>query len=476
MEKNKKIVILGAGPCGLSLAWKLSEAGFSVQVIEAENQVGGLCRTIRKNDFCFDLGGHRFITKDEQIQKEIEDLMREDLLVRPRKSVIRLQGKYFNYPLDIKDIITKLNPLFTFRAFTDYSLTSLLQKLFPRPDSSFESWVINRFGITLYNMYFDLYSKKLWGIPPNMISSAWADQRISLINLWDVFMRLLGKKRDEPKTYAGRFYYPKKGIGQICEKMADIITENGGKIYLNTKVEHITVHNNALVDVLCFKEGSPLKIKGDYFISTIALPDFIRAIRPRVNEKLHAIADKMDFRSIRFLHLLIDKERITDNTWIYIPESMFIFFRIQEIRNWSPTAVPDGKTGLTLEIACNEDDEIWQADDKYLLDICIENLKELGLLDNRNLILDYFSTKVKHCYPMYTLDYFYKTDALLDFVAQIKNALSVGRQGLYRYNNIDHTVKMGLLAAQHIIEDYPKEEIFKVATEKKIFDWQDPGR
>ncbi|OGX15647.1 MAG: hypothetical protein A2166_02635, partial [Omnitrophica WOR_2 bacterium RBG_13_41_10] len=445
-------------------------------VVETENQVGGLCRTIRKDDYCYDLGGHRFITKDAEIQKEIEGLMLDDLIVQPRKSVIRLQGKYFNYPLDIKDIVMKLSPLFTFRAFLDYSLTSLLQKLFPRPDSSFESWVINRFGTTLYNMYFGPYSKKLWGIPPNMISSAWADQRISLINLWDVFMRMLGKKKDEPKTYAGKFYYPKKGIGQICEKMAERVTRNGGKIHLNTQVEHITMHDNQIADILCRKNGEQVKIKGDYFISTIALPDFVRGIRPRVDEKFHAIADKMDFRSIRFLHLMIDQERITDNTWIYIPENKYLFFRIQEIVNWSPQAVPPGKTGLTLEIACNEDDEVWQAEDKQLLDRSLKNLNELGLLNDRNKVLGYFSTKAKHCYPMYTLDYFYKTNALLNLISQIKNAISIGRQGLYRYNNIDHSIKMGLLAARHIIEDYPKEEIFEVATEKKIFDWQDPGR
>ena len=476
MEKNKKIIILGAGPCGLTTAWKLSQAGYSVEVVEAEAQVGGLCRTIRKEGFCFDLGGHRLITKDTQIQKEIEGLLGDELLVQPRKSVIRLKGKYFRYPLDIKDIITKLNPLFTFRAFIDYSLTSLLQKLFPRPDSSFESWVINRFGTTLYDMYFGPYSKKLWGIPPNMISSAWADQRISLISLWDVLARLLGKKKNEPKTYAGRFYYPKRGIGQICEKMAEIVTKNAGKIHLNTRVQYIAVSDSKVTEVSCFKGGQEMKIKGDYFISTVALPDFIRALRPRVDEKIYTIADKMDFRSIRFLFLFIDKPRITDNTWIYIPEKRFAFFRIQEIGNWSPFAVPDGKTGLTLEVACNEDDEIWNADIDYLYSSCLESLEELKLLDDQGLVSGYFDLKVKHCYPMYTLDYFYKTNALLSFVSQFTNAVSIGRQGLYRYNNIDHSIKMGLLAARHITEDLSKEEIFKVATEKKIFDWQDPGR
>jgi protoporphyrinogen oxidase len=325
-------------------------------------------------------------------------------------------------------------------------------------------------------MYFGPYSKKLWGIPPNMISSAWADQRISLISLWDVLARLLGKRKNEPKTYAGRFYYPKRGIGQICEKMAGIITKNAGKIHLNTRMEDITVTDGRVENVLCVKDGEQLRMKGDYFISTIALPDFVRALRPRVDEKLYAIADKMDFRSIRFLFLFIDKPRITDNTWIYIPEKKFIFFRIQEIGNWSPFAVPDDKTGLTLEIACNEDDEIWNADAEYLYSLCLESLKELKLLEGEGLVSGYFDLKVKYCYPMYTLDYFYKTNSLLSFISRFTNAISIGRQGLYRYNNIDHSIKMGLLAARHIIEDLPKEEIFQVATEKKIFDWQDPGR
>lgn len=473
---KKHIVILGAGPAGLACAWKLSEAGFSVEVLERESGVGGLCRTIRRDGFCFDLGGHRFITKDSQIQGEIESLMGDTLLLRPRKSVIRLKGKYFRYPLEIKDTLFKLNPAFNMKAFLDYTLSSFVQRTFPRPDSSFESWVINRFGTTLYNLYFGPYSQKLWGVSPNMISSAWADQRISLINLGDVILRLLGKKRNQPKTYAESFYYPKKGIGQICETMAERIMLNNGIIRLNARVEHLTVHHNEAIDILCSEHGQYRKVRGDFFISTIALPDLIRMIRPRIDEAYHAIADKMDFRSIRFLHLVIDRERISDNTWIYIPESKFLFFRIQELRNWSATVVPKDKTGLTLEIACNEDDHIWRADEKYIFDICFDNLKELGLLKNKKEVLDYFSSRTKHSYPMYTLDYFHKTDALLKLIDQIKNFISIGRQGLYRYNNMDHSLKMGFLTAAHLAHRSPKEDIFKIATEKKIFDWQDPGR
>lgn len=474
--KKKHIVILGAGPGGLACAWKLSEAGFSLEVIEQESQVGGLCRTIRRDGFCFDLGGHRFITKDNQIQDEIENLMGDDLLVRPRKSVIRLRGKYFRYPLQVRDVLSKLSPAFNMKAFLDYSITSILQRIFPRPDSSFESWVTNRFGATLYEMYFAPYSQKLWGVSPNMISSAWADQRISLINLWDVLLRLLGKKKDMPKTYAQSFYYPKKGIGQICEAMAQKVILNNGLIHLNTKVERITVRSNEAIDILCSKDGQYRKIKADYYISTIPLPDLTRMIRPRTDAKFCAIAEEMDFRSIRFLHLLVERARISDNTWIYIPESKFLFFRIQELRNWSQTCVPNNKTALTLEIACNEDDDIWRADEKYIFDICFDNLKELGLLKSKREVLDYFSSKTKHGYPMYTLDYSHKLDTLLRLILPIKNLITIGRQGLYRYNNMDHSIKMGILAASHLENGYPKEAIFSIGTEKKIFDWQDPGR
>lgn len=472
----KNVIILGAGPAGLSAAWKLSEAGVKVVILEAEAIVGGLCRSIRKDGFFFDLGGHRFITKDQEIQTMLEELMGDEFLLRPRKSVIRLKDKFFDYPLDIKSVIKNLPISFTMHAFFDYLLTSLLQKFYPRRDSSFENWVVNRFGVTLYSLYFGPYSEKLWGVPPNTISADWAAQRISLINLWDVFVRMFGKSDNEPKTYARQFYYPRLGCGQVFEKMAEkVVSVGNNKLIMNAEVKEIILNNNRMEKVIFSHNGKEEEASGDYLISTIPLPDFIKKIRPRVDDHYQVVADKMDYRSIKFLNLMLDKAEITDNTWIYIPEEEFLFFRIQEWKNWSPTIVPEGKTGVTLEIACNEGDDIWNTPDEDIFNRCMDDIEKIGFF-KRSDVIDYFVLNAKHCYPIYTLDYSDKVETLVRYIANFENAISIGRQGLYRYNNMDHSMKMGFMTAEHILNGLRKEEIFNIATERKIFDWQDPGK
>ncbi|MBF0275866.1 MAG: FAD-dependent oxidoreductase [Nitrospinae bacterium] len=466
---SQKYIILGAGPAGLSAALKLAEAGEKVTVIELENQVGGLCRSIRKNGYFFDLGGHRFITKDQNIQHSLEEIMGDEFVVRSRKSVIRLKGNFFSYPLDIKSVIKNLPLSFNIKAFLDYSLTTIKRKFFPQEDKTFEDWVVSRFGKTLYDLYFGPYSEKLWGIPPSDISADWASQRISLINLWDAFIRMFGKTKDEPKTYARRFYYPRRGCGQVFEMLADRITSLGGEIILNAKAKEIKMQGSSMEEIV-FQNGKEEKsMKADFLISTIPLPDFMRSITPTVEENLLQVAKRMNYRSIKFLNLMLDKEQVTDNTWIYIPESEYLFFRIQEWRNWSPTVVPEGKSGVTLEIACNEGDEVWNASDEEIFKKCLEGIENIGLFKKEDVI-DYFVLNVKHCYPIYTLDYAEKVETLVKYINTLDNAISIGRQGLYRYNNMDHSIKMGFMTAEHFLNGLPKQEIFDIATEKKIFD------
>ena len=467
-----KIIVLGAGPAGLSAAWHLSQKGASVEVLEAENQVGGLCRSIHHNGYIFDLGGHRFITKDEGLLNEIESLMGNELLVMPRKSVIRLQGKFFSYPLEIFDVFKKMNPWISFRSGLDFLIAKVTQS--SNPDISFEDWIVKRFGRTMYDIYFGPYTQKLWGMPPKQISANWAAQRIPSLNLWNVFLRAIGKKKEAPKTYALNFLYPQKGIGRICDRMKEEIEKKSEKVHLNAKVKKILLSGNTITEITYEKNNADHKISADFVVSTIPLPEFIKMIEPRVDEKYLTTANSMKFRGIKFLFLTINKKQVTDNTWIYIPEEEYLFFRIQEMRNWSPGTVPEEKTALTLEIACDENDSIWNAPDKDIFDRCICDLKKLGLIEEKD-VLDYFTYKVKHAYPVYFLDYQERVKNVYTYLAQIKNHLSIGRQGLYRYNNMDHSIKMGLLTAKHILEGYPRQKILEIATENIIFDWQDPG-
>lgn len=465
---QKHAVILGAGPAGLSAAWELSKEGARVDVIEMESRVGGLCRSTKKGDYILDLGGHRFITHDDALLAQIEGLMGEELMLRQRKSTIRLQGKFFSYPLEIVDILKKMELRISLKSGLDLLMTKL-GAYRTMPDTSFENWVIKRFGRTMYDVYFGPYSYKLWGIPPDEISADWAAQRISLINITDVLLRALGRKKDMPKTYAANFLYPKKGIGQIFERISEEIEKGNGKVHLNSKVEKIILKDNHIEKIIYIHDGTEKEISGDFVISTIPIFEFILGIEPKAEDRYLSVAGAMKVRSIKFLHMMLNVEHISDNTWIYVPEEKYLFFRIQDRRNWSPTTVPGGHNALTLEIACNKNDSIWNAPNDQIFERCIKDLEELGLIA-RHMVTGYFTEKIEYAYPVYSLDYRESVKTLCDFLSGIKDFISIGRQGLYRYNNMDHSMQMGMLTAKHILHGYPRQRIFKIAMENAPFD------
>jgi protoporphyrinogen oxidase len=468
-KKVKKVIIMGGGPAGLCVGWKLIKKNVQVEIIELENQVGGLCRSIRKRGYIFDLGGHRFISKYRELLRDVGEIMGETLELRPRKSQIRLKGKYYAYPLDAKDLVTKMNAFVSIRCLIDYLVTLVKSRIAPKEDISLEDWIVNRFGRGLYDIYFGPYSEKLWGVPPTTISADWAAQRISLINLWDVVLRLLGKQKDTPTTYATEYFYPKEGIGQISERIAEIITEGGGKIHLNSEVVRLNASENEITGVVVKKNGKEETLTGDFYVSTIPLPEFVQSLDPPVDKKYLDVAKQMRFRALRFMNLLIDADRISENTWIYIPEDQYLFFRIQEPRNWGEGTVPKGKTSLILEIACDDGDEIWNADDESIMKRCVADLKKLGF-DVESKITDYFSTKAKHAYPIYDLNYIEKLRVAFELFMRYNNLAVCGRQGLYRYNNMDHSMLMGYVTAEHILNGRPRSEILKIACEHEVFE------
>jgi protoporphyrinogen oxidase len=444
-----------------------------VDILEKEAAAGGLCKSTKRGDFIFDLGGHRFITKDELLLAEVTELMGEDLLVRPRKSAIRLQGKFFSYPLSIPDVFRKINPLISLKTGIDFFLTKI-GAYSGLSDDSFENWIVKRFGRTMYEIYFGPYSEKLWGMPPKEISSGWATQRISLVNITDVLLRALGKKKDMPKTYARHFLYPRNGIGHITERMAEEIERKNGKIHLNAEVKKISLKNSRIEEIVYIQDGKERQVAGDFVVSTMPLPEFILDVEPKADNACFSAAEGMKFRSILFLHIMLNREFVTDNTWIYVPEEKYLFFRIQDRRNWSPTTVPPGKNALTMEIACNKNDSVWNMADEEIFQRCISGLEDLKLA-KRDQVIDFFTERVEHAYPVYTMDYEQKIKTAYGFLSPIKDFISIGRQGLYRYNNMDHSLKMGILAAKHILYGYPKRKVLEIATENIIFDWQDPG-
>ncbi|MBI2470763.1 MAG: FAD-dependent oxidoreductase [Planctomycetes bacterium] len=469
--KKKKILVLGGGPCGLSAAWELSKYGYDITVIEKESKVGGLCITNEFKGYRFDLGGHRFISKNKELVDNVCKLMGDELLTSHRKSVILLNGKTFEYPLSARDIFLKMDIWTNMKAFTSYLIAVFTKIVFRKKDVSFEDWIVNRFGRTLYNLFFGPYTEKLWGVSPKFISSDWASQRISLLNLKDVLFRLLKLKKGTPRTYAKGYFYPKKGIGQMFDIMSEEISKMGGKVVLNATVSWIKVNNTSIESISYVQRGVTRTIDCDAIISTIPLPDLIKAFPGHLTKNIINHASVLKFRAVRFLNILVDLPNISDNTWMYVSEGKHIMTRIQEPKRRSPFSAPEGKTSVMLEIPCNENDETWSCSKEILLNRCLADLKELGL-DIRDKVIDYFTTSVTHGYPVYSLDYSMHRQKLFDFLDCYENLITCGRQGTFRYIFMDTSMEMGIAAAQTLMLDNlcKKEDVQLMRSEKELIE------
>ncbi|TLD42891.1 MAG: hypothetical protein JETT_0791 [Candidatus Jettenia ecosi] len=449
---KRKILVLGGGPCGLSAAWELSKYGHDVTIVEKEPMAGGLCITNAYKGYRFDLGGHRFISRNEEVVRDIRKMMGDELLMSNRKSVILLKGEVFHYPLSIKDIVLKMDVWTNFKILTTYIMAAFLKIVFRKKDISFEDWIVNRFGRTLYTLFFGPYTEKLWGISPKRISSDWASQRISLLDLKDVLFRLFRLKKDTPRTFAQTYFYPKKGIGQIFDVMSEEIKKKSGKIVLNAKVSHIRVYNNHIEGIDCLQHGSIKTINCDSIISTIPLPDLIHAFPCHLAKDVLYHADALKFRAVRFVNILVDLPDISENTWMYVSEGKYIMTRIQEPKRRSLFNAPEGKTSVLLEIPCNEHDEIWNCSKEDLLQRCIRDLNELGI-DIQDKIIDYFTTRVTHGYPVYSHDYGIHRLEIFSFLDAYENIVTCGRQGTFRYLFMDTAMEMGIAAARNLMLD-----------------------
>jgi protoporphyrinogen oxidase len=441
------VVVLGGGPCGLSAAWELSKNGKNVIVIEADSSLGGLCKTIRYKGFNFDLGGHRLISRNNGLLSKISELMGDELLISERISAIRLNGKEFQYPISAGDILKQTGVRFVTGCLMDYAFQNTYNKIRYRPDDSLEDWIINRFGNKLYNTFFKDYTSKLWGIPSDKLSSDWAAERISLLNLWDVVLRLCGLGKITPRTYTRTFFYPKYGIGQIFEYIGEEVKKNGGNVILNATFKKLVVRGANVKGVIYSINGKDEIVYGDWIVSTIPITDLFCSLdRGGLYHGFNVPLRSLRYRSLRFLNILIDKPEISRNTWTYIPEGKYIMTRIQEPKKRSPHNAPDGKTSLILEIPCFYGDEVWNMPDDLLFKRCIDDLYKLSI-DIENKVIDYFFTREKHAYPIYQLDYKLHLKKLFSWIDGIDNILIRGRNGLFRYVFMDRAMEMGFEAA-----------------------------
>lgn len=440
----KKVVVLGAGPAGLTAAYKLIETGYEVEVLEARDHVGGMSGSLKWNNCILDYGPHAFHLKKGEIVPLVKSLLKdEEILVGKRYVLLLLKDKYFEYPMRFYEVIRKLNPFFSLKMIFDFLMTSLIYRYIAVPDNTFESWGIKRFGNSLYKLCFGTYTEKVWGIPPATISPKFASKKLHKLNLKDIIHKLLGGQGEEQETYWENYLYPKYGIGYLYEKMAQSIEQQGGKVRLNSRFAQLQKKNGGF-QITFEQEGEESVVESDLVISSIPISEMALSLIPGLGDYASYKAKLLKFRDLILVNLVVKKEHITEAMWIYLVDEKFKFNRFTEQKNLSPFTCPQDKTLLCFEISCNLGDSLWRASDEELYQMVLNDIGSIDLIDS-TLIEDYNVIRVKDAYPIYDLDFDKNLRVVLDKLSDFEGLYSTGRQGLFLQNDIHDSMEMGRL-------------------------------
>ena len=446
---QKKIYIIGAGPAGLTAAFYLAEKGHEVDVFESDAIVGGLSKTVEHQGYRIDIGGHRFFSPSKEVNLFWKNILSENFLVRRRKSRILYKKKLFQYPLSVSEILFKFNPVTSL----SFILSYFKVKLSPdRSKDSFKKWVVNNFGNKLFEAFFKSYTEKVWGRSCEEISSDWAAQRISELNMktlfLDVFKKLTFSTKEKPKTLIEEFFYPRLGPGMMWEACTERVQALGGRVHLNTRVIGLEFSDNKWSVEL--SDGTKFS-DGDDVISSAPITNLFKFLNPK--PKFSFELTDFKYRDFLTIALMFEaKDSLPDN-WIYVHEESVKVARIQNYKRWSPEMVPhDGCVCYGLEYFCQEGDDLWNLKDEELFDLAKKEVRSLGI-DLPAKIVDYKIIRVPKAYPVYDHDYRSRVSELKEVLKNYPGLHLVGRNGMHRYNNQDHSIKTAMLVSQNILNE-----------------------
>ena len=445
---KEPVVIVGAGPAGLASAYEFIRAGIRPLVLERADKVGGLARTEEYKGCYFDLGGHRFFTKSEKINQLWREMLGGDLLKVPRKSRIYHQGRFLKYPLDLSNILSTQGVMESLLILMSY-FKAHFRPHREREEKNFEQWVSNRFGRRLFNNFFKTYTEKVWGIPCQEIKADWAEQRINDLSLISAVSKALFNNSIGTRSLITEFYYPRKGAGMMWQKFQEAIEAGGGRVRLNSEVTSIEHENGSVVSVTYGTAGGETKtLPVGHLISSLPINRLVSLLDPKAPDEVLAAAGKLRYRDFFLVGIIVGRKDLFPDQWIYIHSPDLKVGRIQNFKNWSASMIHDPRnTNIGMEYFCTEGDEVWKMSDAELMNLASRELAQLGLAEIEDVI-DGFVIRQVNAYPIYDLEYDRHLKVVRDFITAFDNIQTVGRSGMHRYNNMDHSMHMGMLAAE----------------------------
>jgi protoporphyrinogen oxidase len=445
----KHAVIFGAGPAGLTTAYELEKNKVSSTVLEKDDVVGGIARTVNYKGYLFDLGGHRFFTKVSLVERIWKEILEDDMIWRPRLSRIYYDSKFFQYPLEPLDVVSKLGLIECFRCGLSYLRARIAPTM---PEDNFATWVTNRFGDRLYKKFFKSYTEKVWGMPCEEIRAEWAAQRIRGLSFSSVIRNSIAHAtsggKSNLRTLTKEFLYPRRGPGMMWERMAQELTYRGSRVLLNSPVERIFWEPGAGVTAVI---AGGRHYTGTHYISTLPIRFLLRALDPAPPEHVLRAADDFHYRDFLTVALMVRGRDLFPDNWVYIHDPRVRVGRVQNYTNWSPEMSPDRSIScLGLEYFCSEGDDLWTMSDDALIALGRRELAGVGLAGNHEVV-DGAVVRVPKAYPVYDDTYQRGLDTVRAFLPELPNLQLVGRNGQHRYNNQDHSMLAGVLAARNIL-------------------------
>jgi UDP-galactopyranose mutase len=467
------VVIIGAGPAGLTAAYQLAKRGLRSTVLESDDTVGGISRTVEREGWRFDIGGHRFFTKVQAVEDLWHEILPdEDFLKRPRLSRIFYKGKLFDYPLKPINALKGLGILEAVRCVLSYVWARIRP---PKDQTNFEGWTSARFGFRLYRIFFKTYTEKLWGVPATTIQADWAAQRIKNLSLFKAIWNAVNPRKNQTDVTSliDEFQYPKLGPGMMWERCRDLVEAEGTKVVMEAKVTAIHHEGGRAVGVTAVTEDATTRYDATHVVSSMPISGLLKAMDPPVPAHVLAAAEALGYRDFLTVALVVPESASFPDNWIYVHSPEVKLGRIQNFGSWSPYLVKDGRTCLGLEYFVFEGDELWSAPDEELIERGTRELAILGLVEPSAVEAGYV-VRMPKAYPMYDDAYKANVQVLRDWLtANAPNVFPVGRNGMHKYNNQDHSMLTAMLSVENILG--ASHDIWSVNVEEEYHEEKAPA-